>query len=102
TLGRALESLGLAEESAVAAAIASALHLEYLDREPPDVPDDVVALLPPEFCRQRKVAPLGLDGTRLRIAVADPLDDGVLQAIGFRTGRKTVAVVLTETRLERL
>ena len=31
TLGRALAGLGLAKESAVAATLASALHLEFLD-----------------------------------------------------------------------
>ena len=43
TLGRALASLGLADESVVAATIASALHLEHLEGEMPAIRDDIVA-----------------------------------------------------------
>ena len=37
SLGRALASLGLAGEAAVAATLASALHLEHIDGQPPPV-----------------------------------------------------------------
>jgi len=102
TLGRALASLGLADESVVAATIASALHLEHLDGEPPVIGEKIAALLPAEFCRKRGVVPLGFDGQVLRLAVSDPMDDSVLQDVRFRTGRTTVAVVVTQTWLDRL
>ena len=102
TLGRALDVLGLVEESVVSAKIASALHLEHLDGEIPAVAANIAALLPAEFCRKRGVVPLGFDGAVLRLAVCDPMDDSVLQDARFRTGRDTVAVVVTQTWLERL
>jgi type IV pilus assembly protein PilB len=100
TLGRALAKLGLAEEAAVAAAIATALHLEFLDGPPPEVAESVAALLPVAFCQKRGAAPLGLEGGTLRIAVVNPMDDSVLKDAEFRTGRKTIAVVVTQTWLE--
>lgn len=102
TLGRALASLGLADESVVAATIASALHLEHLDGEPPVIGEDILALVPEDYRRKRGVVPLGFDGQVLRLALADPMDDSVLQDVGFRTGKKTIAVVVTETWLDRL
>ena len=102
TFGRALASLGLADESVVAATIASALHLEYFDGDPSGIAADVATLLPATFCRKRHAVPLGLDGNLLRLAVADPMDDAVLQDVRFRTGKKTIAVVVTETTLELL
>jgi len=102
TLGRALAGLGLAEESAVAAAIASAMHLEYLDGEPPDVSAAVAALLPAEFCRKNGIAPVGSDGKLLRVALSNPMDYSVLQDVEFRTGKKAVTVVATQTWLETL
>ena len=102
TLGRALASLGLAEEPAVAAAIAAAMRLEFLDGEPTDVQEAVTALLPVAFCRKRGVAPLGFDGAVLRVATTNPMDFSVLQDVAFRTGKKVVAVVVTETWLEKL
>ncbi len=102
TLGRALAGLGLADESLVSTTIASALHLEYLGGEPPDVAEAVAAMLPVAFCRKRGAAPLAFDGKRLRLAVTNPMDDSVLRDVEFRTGKKTVAVVVTESWLEKL
>jgi type IV pilus assembly protein PilB len=102
TLGRSLAALGLADESAVAAAIASALHLEYLDGEPPEIAEAITALLPVAFCRKHAVAPLAADGNVLRVAVTNPMDYSVLQDAEFRTGMKGVAVVVTQTWLDKL
>jgi type II secretory ATPase GspE/PulE/Tfp pilus assembly ATPase PilB-like protein/CheY-like chemotaxis protein len=102
TLGKALAGLGLADESAVSSAIASALHLEYFEGEAPNVGEAVAALLPVAFCRKHGVAPLGFAGGVLRVAVSNAMDYSVLQDIGFRTGKKTVAVVVTQTWLEAL
>ena len=88
TLGRALASLGLADESVVAATIASALHLDYFDGEPSIVAADAAKLLPADFCRKRRAVPLALDGNLLRLAVADPMDDSVLQDVRFRQERR--------------
>ena len=102
TLGRALASLGLADESAVAGALASALHLEFLGGDPPKVDETVAALLPVAFCRKRRMAPLGFQGNVLRVAVANPMDPSVLDDVQFRTSRKAVAIVVTETWLDTL
>ena len=97
TLGRALASLGLANESVVASTIATALKLEYFDGEAASIPADARKLLPADFCQKRRVIPLGMTNGVLRIAVADPMDDAVLQDVRFRSGKNIVAVVVTET-----
>jgi type IV pilus assembly protein PilB len=102
TLGRALASLGLAEESVVAATMASGLHLEYLASEPSDVSDAVGKLLSEEFCRKYRAAPLGVEGKVLRLAVTDPLDYSLIQDVEFRTGKRVVTVVVTQSWLETL
>ena len=102
TLGRALAGLGLAEESAVATAIAAAMHVEYLDGEPPEIAEAILAMLPVAFCRKRRATPLGLSGNALRVAVTNPMDYSLLQDVEFRTGRKALAVVVTETWLDNL
>ncbi len=102
TLGRVLASLGLVAESVTASAVASALHLEYIENPFPEVSANVAALLPAEFCRKRGAVPLGLDGNRLRLAIFDAMDDGVLRDVGFKTGKTPVAVVVTQTVFEQL
>jgi type II secretory ATPase GspE/PulE/Tfp pilus assembly ATPase PilB-like protein/ActR/RegA family two-component response regulator len=100
-LGRALAHLGLADESLVASIIASALSLEYLG-EPPAVGQDVAALVPAEYCRKHRAVPIGVQGNLLRLALTDPLNDSVLQDVAFRTGKRVVAVMVTETCLEQM
>jgi type IV pilus assembly protein PilB len=102
TLGHTLAALGLADESVVSATIASALHLEYLEGELPEIDNDIVALVPADFCRKRRVVPLGYQGNFLRLAVTDPMDESVVQDVRFLTGKKTVAVVVTQSWLDRL
>jgi type IV pilus assembly protein PilB len=102
TLGRVLADLGLADERVVASTIAKGLRLEHLDGDLPTVGEQAAALLPAKFSRKHQVAPLSLDGNRLRLAIADPLNYTVQQDVEFRTGRKVVPVVVTQTWLEQL
>jgi type IV pilus assembly protein PilB len=99
TLGRILAELGLSDEPGVARAIASAMRLEFYDGEISGAA--ATSVLPADFCRKRSVFPLGVDGNRLRLAVTDPLDYSVLQDVEFRTEKRVIAVLVTETWLER-
>ncbi len=101
TIGKTLADLGLSDEATVARLVAEAMRLEFLEAQPV-VPAAVAALLTSEFCRKRKAFPLSLDGNALRLAVCDPLDLTVLQDVEFRTGRKVVAVVVTQTLVEKM
>jgi type IV pilus assembly protein PilB len=102
SLSKALATLGLADEQAIVVAIAKSLHLESLDAELPEVAAEVAALLPSDFCRKRVVAPLSLQGTTLRVALADPIDYSTIQDVEFRTGKRVVAVVSSQTRIQSL
>lgn len=102
SLSRALETLGLADEQGIAAAIAKSMHLEALNGELPEVPAEVAALLPSDFCRKRMVAPLSLLGKTLRLALADPTDYSTTQDVEFRTGKRVAAVVAGQTQIQSL
>src|SRR5437016_899333 len=102
SLTQALVNLGLADEYAISTAIAQVLHLELLTSHNQDVAPDVIALLPSDFCRKRKIAPLTLQGKILRIAFVDPMDYATTQDVEFRTGKRVAAVVATETFLQSL
>jgi len=99
SLGRALASLGLAEEEAVSRAIAKGLNLESPGLEGAEVAKETAALLPAEFCRRRLAAPLGSEGKSLRLAMADPLDFSTIQDVEFRTGMRVIVVVAGETSI---
>ncbi len=53
----------------------------------------VTELLPHSFCKRQLVVPLKLVGRRLMLAVADPLDEGMLEELRFVTGLEIQAVM---------
>jgi type IV pilus assembly protein PilB len=102
SFGKALITLGLADEQGITAAIAKSLKLELLDTELPDVSAEVAALLPADFCRTRVIAPLSATTKVLRLAVADPLDYSMTQDVEFRTGRQVIPVVATKNAIQTI
>ena len=102
SLGNALISLGLADEEAVSAATAKCLHLELLTGDRPEVLPQVAALLPSDFCHKRSIAPLSLEAHALRVAFADPMDFATTQDVEFRTGKRVVAVVASQSLIRSL
>ncbi|PYN16374.1 MAG: hypothetical protein DME05_08710, partial [Candidatus Rokuibacteriota bacterium] len=61
--------------------------------------DAAMSLLPADFSRERLVLALGIEGGALRLAMANPLDYRTLQDVEFRSGKRVVAVVASETAL---
>lgn len=102
SLAKALETLRLADGEDVSAAIAKSLRLESLRGDIPEILPEVVALLPGAFCRKRLTVPLSVQGNALRLALADPMDYSTTQDVEFRTGKRVVAVVASESLLQTL
>ena len=102
SLGRALADLGLADENAVAAAIAKGLRFECLAVELPEVAPELQSLLPMKFCQEHTVVPLSMKGNVLRLGMADPLDYPAIQDAIFRTNKEVVPVVATQTSIALL
>jgi type IV pilus assembly protein PilB len=102
SLGKALATLGLADEQSVAAAIAKSMRLEALESELPEIPSEVSHLLPADFCRKRAVVPLSLQGSILRLVLADPMDYSTIQDAEFRSGKRVLAVVATHAQIQTL
>jgi len=101
TLGKTLAGLGVSDESTIARLVADEMHLEFL-AEKPTVVASAAELLTAEFCRKRRTIPLSINGNAVRLAVCDPLDLSLFQDVEFRTGRKVVAVVATQTLIEQM
>jgi len=102
SLGKALATLGLADEEAVSVAIAQSLNLELLSGQKPVIGPEVAALLPGDFCRQRLVVPLSLENKALRVAFVDPMDLATIQDVEFRTGKQVVTVVASQSSIQSL
>lgn len=91
-IGTLLVEGGITSEETVARCLALQLSLPY--EEPPLEADPrALSLVEPELARQGRVLPLGADARSLRLAMADPLDLGVLDDVQFQSGRRVSPVV---------
>ena len=96
--------LGLIREPDLAQVHAGLLDVPVLDRDA--LLRRAAALLPdlaglaPAYLRHARALPVGMDDAALDVALADPLDNEALAAIGFATGRAVRPQVATAADIE--
>jgi len=92
--------LGLISESALAAVVAEAAGLRVVAAEDfpstPLLPDG----LSPLFLRDNRALPIALDDAAVTVALADPFDDFVQQALGFVFARPVRLVLARASDLD--
>jgi general secretion pathway protein E len=94
-----LVALGLADERALAAALAEFLRLPLVGAE--DFPSRPVqvARIAPEFLRRARILPLAESADALDLAMADPTDAYALRAVRLATGRPVRACVAVPSEI---
>ncbi|MET1079722.1 MAG: type II secretion system ATPase GspE [Pseudomonas sp.] len=100
-LGNILVRLGMVAERDIAAIQVERFGYTLIGAE--DYPESPVldaGLISPLFMREQHVLPLADDGERLKVAMLDPSDAFVLQALELATGRKVVASLALSSELE--
>jgi general secretion pathway protein E len=91
-----------AEESAIARALADEAGLPFItELKPEQVPADLIERTPINFARQHSVLPIGRDGSRVVVAVANPLDPTPLDDLRALLGTPVSAVVAPMEAIER-
>ena len=98
-LGEALVKLHMATEQQVAEAVASQKRLKMVTLEDTYPNPAAVGLLSEKFERIRQVLPFDFDGSRLLLAMVNPLDVITLDDVQVMTGREVTPMVTTETAL---
>src|SRR5512135_3056271 len=86
-LGTNLIELGYLSEEDLARFLSKKLELPCAAKEQlMSITPDIIQLLPKEVADKYKVVPLGRDRKRLTLAMLDPADLSVVDAISFITG----------------
>jgi type IV pilus assembly protein PilB len=95
-IGRLLVERGSTDEEAVARCLGLQLNLPY---EPPPLRGEEQALhiVHPELAKRGVVLPLAASPRAVRLAMADPLNLGVLDDVQFQCGRRVEAVVASQS-----
>ena len=84
-LGEVLVEMGVADDVVIAKALAVRLKLPYGRIDKANIPDDIIALIPPELAEKHGIVPLKMKGNRLLVAMANPLDLYALEDLRFFT-----------------
>jgi general secretion pathway protein E len=87
TLDKIVTRLGLISEDALAAALARALGLPLVDAASFPSENAPVPEVSAPFLRDRRALPLRVEGSRVVVAMANPLDRDAAAGIAFATGR---------------
>lgn len=76
------------------------LGLPFVRLHDYDFDENVLCLVPAEFARKNDVIPLRENKTHLLVAMSKPMDQQLLQALGFITSRSIDAIVATRTDIQ--
>jgi type IV pilus assembly protein PilB len=100
TLGRLLIDAALVKETDLVATLASQLGLSFVDLSDYPVDKLAVALISDSLSRRYLALPIGWDGDRLLVAMADPSNVFAIDDIRHITGRDVQAVVATRGSIQ--
>lgn len=92
-LGRVLVRMGLCEEQDVIDALGMQSGMEKVDVTKLKVADDVLRKVEPDVAKFYMVAPIREKDGKLMVAMANPLDLGVLDTIAQLTGQEIVGAI---------
>lgn len=97
-LGAVVVQRGLATDVQVAQGLGTILGFEYVDPSEIDVPVDVARRVPRLTSEMLGVVPIAAGETWLRVAVADPTDRFMVEALREATGLLTISLAVATPR----
>ncbi|UCE17888.1 MAG: type IV-A pilus assembly ATPase PilB [Gemmatimonadota bacterium] len=101
TLGTNLTDLGFITEQDLLEYLSKQLGVQSVDLSEKSLDPDIVGLLPSDVIIKFKVLPLEKSGRRLLVAMADPTNFFLLDALKFLTGCTIEARVATDSAIQK-
>ncbi len=99
-ISTSLLEIGLMEEDQLARFLSRRLGIAFFDPLPlTAIPEEVLSLLPAEKAVEYRVLPLSRDRGGLSLAMADPSDNGAIEALAALTGCSIKPLAAPEVRL---
>ncbi|HWY40409.1 MAG TPA: GspE/PulE family protein [Chthoniobacterales bacterium] len=97
---QAMVDSGFVDEHGFYRTIAEAVGAEYIDLTKTEVPVAILKSIPGGLARLHRALPIGLNGSTLRIALADPLDSNAAEDLRFALGKDVDVVVAPIEQIE--
>ena len=95
-LGQVLIGMGVADDVAIAKALADQLAIPLISLSETTIPGDIISLVPAELVKIHNVIPVSKKQSKLSLAMADPLDFYAVDDVRFATQLHIEPVVAPE------
>ncbi|MEW6457495.1 MAG: ATPase, T2SS/T4P/T4SS family [Bacillota bacterium] len=99
-LGRVLVDLGYVSEHVLVEALAGQLGIRYVHLDGLALDPELVRSVPEKLIRRHKAVPLRRDGSRLRVAMSDPLNVTAVDDLRLVSGCEIDPVLALESELD--
>ncbi len=99
-LGRVLIEMGLTTDESIARTLARQMGIPFLKLNEITVPPEVLTTIPESIVRSHNLLPIRLEGNRLTIAMADPLDVFIIDEVHYQTGYDIEVSIASESEIE--
>ncbi len=99
-LGRVLVEMGIATDESIAKTLAHQMNIQFLNLNELTIPPEILTTIPEGIVRTHSLLPIKLDGNRLRITMADPLDVFIIDEVTVQTGYEVEVAISSEAEIE--
>jgi type IV pilus assembly protein PilB len=100
-IGEILNAFGVVDTFTQLQIISEHLGTEVVEIREQDIIPDLLKVIPAPTARMYQCLPLEDFGSSVRVALADPLNPGVIDELGFTIGREVQVVVADPAQIER-
>ena len=100
TLGASLVRLGFLSEAALLNALSEQTGVQHVNLTKIEIPASVQRLVKEETVRGHRLLPIGFEGKRLVVGMADPTDLPALAEVEFQSGHAAKPVILSAAHFE--
>lgn len=98
-IGEALQEMNAADAQVVTNALGEQFGLEVIDPSQIEIPKEVTNVVSYEMARKYCLIPIGRHDSKLRVAMADPLDFDALDNVRFATNCEIEQVLATREQI---
>lgn len=99
-LGKVLVETGMASETSIADTLAQQMNISYLNLNEITILPEVLTTIPESIVRSHNLIPVSLQGNKLQISMADPLDVFIIDEINHQTGYEIIVAISPESQIE--
>jgi type IV pilus assembly protein PilB len=99
-IGEILEDFSLIDSATQLQIIATHLGTEVVDVGRKDLPPEILSAIPADIARNYKCLPMAVFDSSIQLALADPLNQPLLDELGFLTHKEIIPLVANPKDLE--